>query len=198
MNGKGFSLIETMVSLSISMIGILAVLSMTATSLKSERNTASLQDFSVLKDTIRMFLSNPNLCPETLLKIGTHSLDLSGETIAIDTRLQSGSVITDVNLEIIAPTGGLDEYSAYVNIEGNRNQYTSGAPLPKIRIPITVVRDTNGVIGSCQLTSYTTGLPSPTPSVTPIVLPTPDYATICVAMGGTWTTKNKNYFYCQL
>lgn len=203
---SGFSLLEAMMTLAVSLVGALAMLNMAASTLSAERNVASLNDYNNLQDRIKLHLSNPQLCPITIKKAELESIDLSGESISVGTKLTSGSTVTHLSLTLLALTGNPNEYSAYLNIAGIKNPVASGPKLLKAQaIPVTVVIDASRNIVACS--SNTNAPLSVSPSPTPLPSPTPepnaginaDYVRSCAEMHGTWKQEgNSKNFYCDL
>lgn len=197
-NHKGFSLIEAMIYLAVTSVGALAMLSMTMTGLRSEMNIVSINDYNNLQDRIKMFISNPNLCPNVLKNTKTSNIDLAGENIGIGTLLSSGSTITLLNIELVGPTTNPNEFSAYINMEGLKHPDALGPnALKPVKIPVTITVDSFNTITSCQLTTNTS--PSPIASPTPIVNNPPANQADCENLNGHWVGRgNSGNYYCQL
>lgn len=192
MKNRGFGLIEVLIALSISMVGALALMTVTAQSLRSQLNVASINDFNNLQDRIKLFIRNPNLCPQTLGNKEIQQLNLADELVSVNSRLSSGSTITKLSIESLSPTGYANEYSAYLHLAGLKNPVALGPNILKeVTIPIVIVLDPNNNIIACnsteinQLPPATNFQPNAQPSPTPNPI-TADYVQACAEMGGHW------------
>lgn len=195
------SMIEVMMSAGIALTIALGSMSMVMTTLRSERNTTSLSDYANLQDRVKLFISNPSLCPKMLKDTKTNTLTMQGETITVGSKLPSGSTITNVTISIIAPTSNHNEYSAYVNLAGLKNEFALGPkPLKAVVIPVTITTDGTTSIIACSTISTAIAVSSPTPMAmaTPIPSPTPiSVVDQCILAGGKWKQDgNSNNYKC--
>lgn len=181
MNQKGFTLIETLVSLGIALTSSLAILTMVMFALESQINVTSLSDYSNLQDTIKMYISNPVLCPKTITNVNNNTVNLNGRVIQPGTRLTSGSIINQVAIALISPTSNPNEYSAYLQLSGMKNPSSLGPkPLRAVNIPLTIQIDNNGNVLACSLNNAG------------------NIQTNCTQSGGVWTQDgNSNNWFCK-
>lgn len=201
-NEKGFSLIETLIFMSISLVVAFAMLSTCMTSLASQVNVSNLSEYGNLQDTIRMFIANPKLCPQTIASTNLSSINLNGQVITTNTLLTSGATITQVKLTTISPTANKNEYSATLDLTGKKNPSALGPGILKpVSIPVTVLTDGTSKVIACNLVGNNVN-PNASPTPTPSSSPTPSVPNEqydCYKAGGNWSQRgNSDNYHCVL